>query len=76
MLMGNWVLGSVFVFITSTATALGLERVVKENLLEINGPINLSCIVACRNIKRKKRKIHSRAKNITLKIIYKPFIKH
>jgi len=27
----------------------------KENLLEINGPINLFCIVACRNMNRKKK---------------------
>ena len=55
VLMGNWVLGSICVFITSSPTAVGLERVCKENVLEINGPINLFCIVACRNINREKQ---------------------
>jgi hypothetical protein len=52
----------------------GFREGCKENLLEINGPINLLCIVACRNINRKNRKIYSYTKNIKLKILYKPCI--
>jgi len=64
--LGSW---QPLCFHNINTNCCGFGKGCKENLLGINGPINLFCIVACRNINRKNRKIYSYAKNITLKIV-------